>query len=386
MPASKTKVLMLAFELPPFNSGGLGEACLGLTKALSKVVDITFLLPTKLDYPYTHMKLIFGDEFATKKELAAEKTIFKGYENSSYKNLEILGIEKVSKNMVDLAMLEDFDLIHAHDWMTVKAAIQISQKKNVPWIFQLHSTEVDRSPIEYIDKQKYDLEKLGIEKATRVITVSNYTKKVVQEYFHNTDKIDTVYNAITLDNNNFNESLPIDRPIILSLGRITYQKGLDNLLNAARIVVDEVPQALFVIVGDGDKTSQLIEYAGTLGLSGNVVFTGFLRGKERELVYNSASVFMMPSISEPFGLVAVEAASKGIPTILSKQSGVCEILKGSKVVDYWDSEKMAKYILKILKSKKHQKKIVDKQNESLKNISWENSASTLNKIYTKILT
>jgi len=384
MPKSRIKVLMIAFELPPFNSGGLGEACLGLTKALSQHVDITFLLPTKLDYPYTHMKLIYGDEFLKNKRRRPDK-VFKGYENTPYQNLEALGIETVSKNMVERAMLEDFDIVHAHDWMAVKTAMQIAEKKQVPWVFQLHSTEIDRSPIEYLDRQKYDLEKLGVERASRIITVSNYTKKIVQQYFCNTDNIDTVYNDLTIDNNNFSEALPIDRPIILSLGRITYQKGLENLLKTARIVVDKVPEALFVIVGDGDKTRDLIEYSGTLGLSGNIVFTGFLRGKEKELIYNSASVFMMPSISEPFGLVAIEAASKGIPTIISKQSGVCEVLKGSKIVDYWDSEKMAKYILKILENKKHRAKIIEEQNKSLKNISWENSALEVNRIYNKIL-
>jgi hypothetical protein len=386
MPAKKIRVLMLAFELPPHNSGGLGVACLGLTKALSEYVDITYLLPTKLNYSYKHMKIIFGDSPESYSDLSKAKPQFMAYDSRSYNILEKMGIAKITNSLVDAALKEDFDIIHANDWMTVEAAIKISEITKKPLVLQIHSTTIDRGPLEHLDKQIFDIEKNGMKKSDKVIAVSNYTKGIINKYFNiKKSKIGVVYNATEPDLFTTRETINTKRPIILSLGRITYQKGLVHLLESAQKVVKEIPDALFVIVGDGDMNNYIIEKSAELGLGGNIIFTGFLRGRQREVVYNSASVFVMPSISEPFGIVAVEAAVNNIPTVLSRQSGAAEVLKGTMVCDYWDTEKMANQIVDLVKNKKVKSAVVKAQSKSLKNITWENSAKDCVKIYKKVL-
>jgi glycosyltransferase involved in cell wall biosynthesis len=387
MPKEKMTVLMLAFELPPYNSGGLGEACLGLTKSLSNHdVNITFMLPEKQNYDHPHMKIIFAHDSTPKKKTTNKISIkIRGYDQRPFKSIKEQ-VEIITSNMVKGAAQESFDLVHAHDWMTAKAGVEISKITGKPLVFQIHSTEIDRAPEQHVDKNRFTLEKYGIENADKIVVVSKYTQKTIEKHYNaNPKKIGVVYNATDINVKKGTSRKLFNRPIVLSLGRITYQKGIDHLLKAARKVVDKNPKTLFVIVGDGDMYSYVVELAATLGLSGNIVFTGFLRGEERETLYANAKVFVMPSISEPFGLVAVEAAMYNIPTIVSNQSGVAEVLKGAVRTDYWDTNLLSKRILAILNNKKTSKYIVSKQTKDLQNISWDKSAKELCNLYHKLV-
>ncbi len=385
---------MVGFELPPFNSGGLGEACLGLTKSLSKYIDIIFLLPKKLPFFHNHMKIIFAveqDIIESKKPHNKVGIIQKSKEISVYSSQKIESQIEYFKNlnfkMLKRALKEDFDLIHAHDWMSVKIALELKKIKNKPLILQIHSTEIDRSPIENMDIEKYNLEKYGMEQADKIIAVSEYTKKIIQDYYGiPKEKIEVVYNGSTFGKREIAKTnkLKIVNPIILFVGRLTFQKGISQLLSVAQKTVKEIPNAVFVIAGDGDMYKEMIEKSCEMGLIGNILYSGFIRGEAREVIYNSANIFIMPSISEPFGLVALEAANFKIPSIISKQSGVGEVLEGSHLIDFWDTDKMSKSIVSILKNKSIQKDIIKKQNESLKKLTWDEAAHSCIEIYNKL--
>lgn len=383
---------MVGFELPPFNSGGLGEACLGLTKSLSKNVDIIFLLPKKLPLSYNHMKIIFADErkintrHEKKSNLCDKNNIVSVYSKNKISQ-HLNYFNHINNKMINRAKNEKFDLIHAHDWMSVKIALKLKKIKKIPLVLQIHSTEIDRSPLESIDIEKYKLEKYGMENADIVIAVSEYTKKIIQDYYNiPNEKIEVVYNGSTFGKKiqKTKEKLKVTNPIILFVGRLTFQKGINQLLKVAKYVTSKVPNAIFVIAGDGDMYHEAIEKSCELDLIPNILFSGFVRDKEREILYNSADVFIMPSISEPFGLVALEAANFKIPSVISKQSGVGEVLEGARLVDFWDTEKMGGNIIEILKNKKIQKNIVKEQNKSLKRLNWDNAATKCIKIYNKL--
>ncbi len=395
MPEKKIKILMIAFELPPFNSGGLGEAVLGLTKSLAKFgIELTLLLPTKLPYQHTHLKIIYADDLIEKSEEDTAKTTakkqinfsaFQVYTNKSKHDLCGEGFEELSNLMVKRALMENFDIIHGHDWMTVKACIDLKRITNKRMVLQIHATEFDRSPHEYIDKYKYVIEKMGMEAADKVIAVSKYTKSVINKFYNiPNEKIEVVYNAPTIENPVKEYKLNLNGNIILFVGRLTYQKGLHQFLETCKRVIDKIPDTMIVVAGNGDMYFEVIQKACEMNLATHIVFTGFLRGVERDIVFNSASVFLMPSISEPFGLVAVEAAQFGVPVVASKQSGVCEVLDSCIKTDFWDVELMSSEIIKILKSKKRKKLMSEGISKDLQNISWDKSALDCIKIYQKL--
>lgn len=390
---NRQKILMIGFELPPFNSGGLGVACLGLTKALANLgFDITFLLPKKLDYKYTHMRLIFANEFIKndvnerdKNKFLLSKKIISTYTTKTYKNIMDLNYEEVENLMAERAKKENFDIIHAHDWMTFNTAIKIKKLTGKKLTVQIHSTEIDRSPLEGIDKYKYEIEKKGMEEADLVIAVSQYTKELINKFYGiPLEKIRVVYNASEMPEIEKSVKLQMTGPLILFLGRITYQKGTNHLLHVARKVVDEIPNAKFVISGDGDMYHEMINNAATLGLSGNIIFAGFLRGLQKETVLNSCSLFVMPSLSEPFGIVALEAANFGMPVLVSKQSGARELLQGAIVADFWDTDLMAKQIIDTLNKKSKYKKLVKQLQKDLSKITWDNSAIQCQLVYNEL--
>ncbi len=386
------KILMLAFELPPHNSGGLGVACLGMTKALAKKgFEIFFMLPKRLDYNYSHMKILFSEDFSKlpenvskkKKYVTKKETNLSGYMlGDTSKSLEE-EMEKLTHEMVLASRSKDFDVIHAHDWMTFEAGIKIKEDSGKPLIVHIHSTELDRSPHFAIDNYKYEVEKKGMLKADAVVTVSHHTKNIVHKFYNiPLDKIFVMYNATYLDNPS--TSLPkvsLDNPLVVFLGRITHQKGPLFLLEAAKKTIEKEPKTIFVVVGNGDMYETMIEKACEFGLSGNIIFTNFLRGKYRDSLLKRADVFVMPSLSEPFGLVALEAAHFDTPVIVSKQSGVGEVLKSSIQVDFWDTDLLSKKIHTLIKKKRLRKDLVKKHKEELKNITWEKTTESISHLY-----
>ena len=243
----------------------------------------------------------------------------------------------------EIAQGQEFDLIHAHDWLTYAAGIAAKKISGKPLVIHVHATEFDRSG-ENINTLVYDIEKMGMEAADRVITVSNLTRStVINKYGINPDKVFTVYNAVepTEEVNREVYTKTVDEKIVTFLGRITFQKGPEYFVEAAKLVLQKTDKARFVMAGSGDLLRKMIKYAAKLGIADKFHFTDFLRGKDVDKMFGLSDVYVMPSVSEPFGISPLEAMRSNVPVIISKQSGVSEILQHAIKIDFWDVNAMA---------------------------------------------
>jgi glycogen synthase len=406
------RVFMLGWEFPPFISGGLGTACYGLTKAMSSIgTDIMFVLPRPVSTPFsTHVRLVSPhpgsplaspdtefrlDEFEhvtfrTVSAALSPYTTPQEYENSHKARSEkiaddgsdspteagesvtpaqkVIGgpiaagspyagdmfaeIQRYALLAAEIARNETFEVVHAHDWMTFPAGLAVAALKGVPLIVHVHSTEFDRSGA-HVDQRIYDIERRGMHGAMKIIAVSYLTKnQVTHQYGIDPGKVEVVYNAIEQNGNGFDEekySIHKDEKIVLFLGRITMQKGPEYFLAAAKKVLEVMDNVKFVMAGSGDMIRRTIEMAAAMGIGHKVLFTGFLRGGDVEKVFKMADLYVMPSVSEPFGIAPLEAMSHDVPVIISKQSGVSEVLSHALKVDFWDVNEMANKIIAVLK-------------------------------------
>jgi glycogen(starch) synthase len=401
------RVLMLGWEFPPFISGGLGTACRGLTDAMRRLeARILFVLPRSIE---SHDQLDTSEAVDTHED-TLRKTDKTGASAQPAQLLEVTPVQSEITNpyrtanpqpasttastpdkrertqarstrpasssvrvvgvgaedgydgdlmgkihayadrCAHLTRRELFDIIHAHDWMTFPAAVEIARISGRPLVVHVHATEFDRSG-EHINRSVFEIERYGMHAATAVIAVSQRTKNmIVQRYGVPPGKVHVVHNGIEMD--------PVEVPsrrngrrerVVLFLGRITMQKGPEYFVRAAARVAERLPDVRFVVAGTGDQLPYVVALARELGLNDRIEFTGFLRGPEVDEAYRRADVFAMPSVSEPFGLTALEAAKHGVPVILSTSSGAAEVLKrGSMKVDYWDVEMMSKMIVSVL--------------------------------------
>lgn len=395
---------MIGWEYPPLNSGGLGVACKGLTKALAdQNTDIYFTLPYSAQQKISHMKVLSC--FDSKSDKASlnvppfpgysslpTSTLLSAVNMTNFRQLPTSQMEqqvgeyaqKVEKISQDH---KDFELIHAHDWMSFPSGIKLKQKYNKPLVAHVHSTEFDRIPNGQGSNYIIHTEKEGLINADKIIAVSNYTKNIlIEKYKIKPKKIEVVYNGISSppDTSSVSTNFALERPVILFLGRLTMQKGADYFVSLAHSILKKIPTALFVVAGDGDQFHSLMLKNADLGLSANLLFTGFVRGKDKIGLLKRANVFVMPSLSEPFGLVAVEAAQMNTPVIISKNSGVAEVMPSALQVDFWDIDKMTAVIEKIVSSKKISNRIVSNQLHDLNQISWQSSAQRLKQIYNSI--
>jgi glycosyltransferase involved in cell wall biosynthesis len=356
------KLLMLGWEFPPFSSGGLGTHCYGLTKSLkAKDVDITFIMPGGSDcvesqgikIVQTGNGRIIKLPVALKPYIASlrvsSKVSVSGTSKEVYGHDFFKSVEQYNELAFQAGCEEDFDVIHCHDWMTFQAGVKLREKKKKPLVVTIHSTEHDRTGGHSVNTQITHMEWYGMYHADKVITVSNYMKRQIMERFSVPEnKIEVVYNAV-----NSEEFLPMfiensmGKKLVLFLGRMTIQKGPDYFLEAAKLVLDREKDVNFVMVGKGDMLHQMIEKAVHLGISNNVFFTGYV--DDIRSIYNMADAYVMPSVSEPFGIVALEAMSAGTPVIVSKQSGVSEVTRHRFAVDFWDVRELADKILGILR-------------------------------------
>jgi glycosyltransferase involved in cell wall biosynthesis len=253
---------------------------------------------------------------------------------------------------VELVKDESFDIIHAHDWITYPAAIRLADVTGKPIIAHIHATEFDRSG-QFVNPTVFEIERQGMLRASRVVAVSGRTREfVVERYGVPAERVEVVHNGIEIP------AMPemrqvdtvVERPTVLFLGRITMQKGPEYFIEAAKMVAAEVPNVRFVMAGSGDLLETIKARVHELGLDDNVEFPGFLRGAAVHQAYREAQVYVMPSVSEPFGLTALEAAGLGTPVVLSKSSGVAEVLnRGALKVDFWDTKLMARMIVALLK-------------------------------------
>jgi glycogen(starch) synthase len=284
----------------------------------------------------------------------------------------------------EIAREESFDIVHAHDWMTFPAGMAVAAMKGVPLVVHIHSTEFDRSG-PHVDQRIYDIERRGMHGAMKVIAVSSLTKGIItQHYGIEPDKVEVVYNAIDLNGSTFDEekySIHKDEKIVLFLGRITMQKGPEYFIAAAKKVLEVMDNVKFVMAGSGDMIRRTIEMAAAMGIGHKVLFTGFLRGPDVEKVFKMADLYVMPSVSEPFGIAPLEAMSHDVPVIVSKQSGVSEVLNHALKVDFWDINEMANKIVAVLKHPPLANTLREHGSFEVRRRSWADAAKACGSVY-----
>lgn len=398
---------MIGWEYPPHNSGGLGVACEGMTQALAQAnTEVYFTLPYKHSHQVPHIHLIdcYSPNWANSGTQApflaypsAQKAQFSSDQRVDADGLRQLPGSELEQRVHEYAGLvasealklqQDIEVVHAHDWMTFPAAAQIQQELHKPFIAHVHSTEFDRIPTGYGSPYIHQAEYEGLQRADRVIAVSYYTKHLlVEKYKVDPSKIDVVHNGMPLpltEPDPGRHHFATKRPVVVFMGRLTMQKGPDYFLQLAQKVLAKEKEVLFVVAGHGDMYHQLLVSAAAQGLSAHVLFSGFLRGQQRERLLDRADVFVMPSLSEPFGLVALEAAQRKTPVIVSKTSGVSEVMPGSLSVDFWDIDKMSDAVIRLINQPIQAKKVISSQSDSLLNTNWERSADKIREVYRRV--
>jgi glycosyltransferase involved in cell wall biosynthesis len=285
-----------------------------------------------------------------------------------------------------IAGQQTFDVIHAHDWMTIFAGLHAKKISGKPLILHVHALEFDRSG-EHVNQDIYDIERLGMSMADRIVAVSHYTKNViVNRYGVHADKVAVVHNAVSRAEAGdvYKVERNADKKIVLFLGRITFQKGPDYFVEAAAKVLKEIPDVTFVMAGAGDMMPRMIKRVAELGIGKNFHFTGFLQGAEVEQIFTMSDLYVMPSVSEPFGISPLEAMVYDVPVIISRQSGVSEILRHALKVDFWDVKEMANKIIAILKYPSLSDEIVERSREEVRNIRWEHAAEKIADVYRSV--
>jgi glycosyltransferase involved in cell wall biosynthesis len=284
--------------------------------------------------------------------------------------------QRYARLVAALGLTERFDVIHAHDWLTYPAGLLLKQITHKPLVCHIHATEFDRSG-EHINQGVYDIERAGMQGADRVIAVSRLTKAIVHSKYGVPDaKIDVVYNGVAQHEAQPQRGAAIesDEKIVLFLGRITMQKGPEYFIQAAKRVLEKEEKVKFVVAGSGDMAVRMIEHAASIGIGHKVLFTGFLRGRDVDRVYQMADCYVMPSVSEPFGIAPLEAMRNDVPVIVSKQSGVSEVLTHALKVDFWDIDEMANKIVAVLRYPPLSQTLREHGRFELRGLNWDGAA------------
>jgi len=399
------KVLMFGWEFPPHNSGGLGVACYGLSKALSNEnVHITFVLPQNVGVSPGFLKMVFAH--VPRVSLRRVDSLLSPYITSeSYKNLRSKAgrsmygwglLEEVKRYALEaqkIALEEDFDLIHAHDWLSFLAGIEAKHASGKPLITHVHATEFDRTGGHGVNQDVYNIEREGMHEADRVITVSTFTKNVVtSEYGIPHEKVTVVHNGINQDD--YREALEkkdilalkkAGNHIVLFVGRITLQKGPEYFLYAAKRVLEKLPNTYFIIAGSGDMEHKMVRLSAALGIAGKVRFAGFVRGDDLGMLYRSADLYVLPSVSEPFGISPLESLVYGTPVLISRNAGVSEVLPHALKVDFWDIDEMANKIAAVLMNPSLRKQLVKEGQREALAATWKSAAEKCLAIYQSVM-
>jgi len=401
------RVLKFGWEYPPSKNGGLGVACYGLTRELlNNGVEVIFVLPRQ-------QEVVGGGKFLFAGQDSLLKVVHTDIELKPYQQANstveiIVGYDKDGNPITKLrtiieeahrfahkasiiAKQEEFDVIHAHDWTSYLAGVAAKLASGKKLILHVHATSFDQAAGENVDPEILRIEKECFALADKVVTVSGYTKNIiVRKHEVPAGKVEVVHNGC--DTSDPQSHTPVlqelkrqGKMIVLYHGRISIQKGVDYFVKAAKRVVDVDPDVVFVISGWGDMRTQVIELVGQLGLSKNVLFAGALWEEERDRMYQSADLVVMPSVSEPFGLVPLEALQNGTPSIITKQSGVSEVLTHVLKVDFWDTEEMANQILSTLRYPVIRKQMVDEGKKQIKLISWRQAAQKVHDVYKSLI-
>ncbi|HKX45171.1 MAG TPA: glycosyltransferase family 4 protein, partial [Planctomycetota bacterium] len=286
-----------------------------------------------------------------------------------------------------LAAEREFDLVHAHDWMTYPAGLAAARAAGVPFVAHLHATEYDRSG-DHPDPRVLEVERMGLSAADVVVCVSHYTANLARvRYGVPREKLRVVHNAVTRKEQRevWHLERTVQDPVVLFLGRVTLQKGPEYFLEAAARVVEVRPDVRFVMSGSGDMLPRMVERSARLGLARNVFFTGFLRGKDVERMYALADLYVMPSVSEPFGITPLEAMALDVPVIVSRQSGVSEVLTNALKVDFWDVDELANKILAVLEYEALRAQLVREGRREVRSMRWEVRGRMLRDLYSELV-
>ena len=419
---------MFGWEFPPHISGGLGTACFGLTKGLAKLkeVEVTFVVPKafgdenpavvqliganqvpvgkkeiqfetvqeKIDYYEVDSQLVpyIGEEefWKLKSGKYSKETRFvqtdEGYKinfSGHYGPDLMQEIRNYALVAEIIAGNNDFDIIHAHDWLTFPAGIASKKISGKPLVIHVHATDFDRSGGN-VNPKVYAIEREGMEMADHIIAVSSMTKKIIiEKYDIPSRKITVVYNAVEplLEEKEQRFRKGVDEKIVTFLGRITMQKGPEYFIEAANLVLKKMRNVRFVMAGSGDLMNQMIQHVADLGISDHFHFTGFLKGNDVNQMLRMTDVFVMPSVSEPFGIVPLEAMQFNVPVIISNQSGVAEILENAIKLNFWDTYAMADAIYGLLNYGALSSHFKKEGKQEVENMEWVNSASAVTDVY-----
>ena len=287
----------------------------------------------------------------------------------------VLAAERYAQFCVQSTRDLNFDIIHAHDWLTYPAGLALARLTGRPLVVHVHATEFDRSGT-HVNQQVYNIERRGMHGAVRVMAVSNLTRNLlVNRYGLSPNKIDVVYNGVDLEPGSYGiKRIERGERIVLYFGRITMQKGPEYFVRAAKRVLEVEKNVRFVVAGSGDLASSMIEMAASLGIGGKMTFTGFLRGRDIPRVFSMADLYVMPSVSEPFGIAPLEAMGHRVPVIISKNSGVSEVLTHALKVDFWDVDDMANKIVAVLRHPPLRAELRDRGLFEVRGITWDGAA------------
>lgn len=400
---------MFGWEFPPHKNGGLGVACHGLVRALSQTgTEVTFVLPKRMESTQGNWQFRFADDHFPNLKIRTIDSALSGYSNpASYQQMlqesgeqkDFYGatlfdeVQRYALRAQRLAEKEEYDVVHAHDWLSFPAGMVAAKLKNKPLVLHVHATEYDRSGGNGANEKVYAIEKKGIENADVVLAVSGYTKQVIErEYGAQPEKVRVVHNGIDMEDYHgvtVNETLTRlkaeGNKIVLSLGRITLQKGIDYFVKTAERVLAFRPNTYFVISGAGDMEGQIMQEVARRGISQKVIFTGWVKDtNEIQSLYKSADLFVMPSVSEPFGITPLESLIHGTPVLISKQSGVSEILTHALKADFWDVDEMTNKIVTLLDHPSLHEVLAEHGNKQVAMYSWSRAAKKCVDVYTNL--
>ncbi|WP_418190039.1 glycosyltransferase family 4 protein [Alistipes putredinis] len=427
--------LMFGWEFPPHIAGGLGTACYGMTRGLARNgVEVVFVMPRaygdedqrfvrvvnasdvetigtrdhefseelleKVSFIHIDSNMLpyispeeyaaYHDEFVRSGRTHEWTDVWKQRYTFSGKYGANLMEEVARYAMVAAQVAKDlegqFDVIHAHDWLTYFAGIAAKRVSGKPLVVHMHATEFDRSG-ENINRRVYAIEKAGMQAADRVIAVSELTRRIViGKYGIPAEKVVTVHNAVRFGESE--DAVPeraVKDKVVTFLGRITYQKGPDYFVEAAAKVLQRVPDVRFVMAGSGDLMNHVVRRVAQLGIADRFHFTGFLKGGEVQRMFRLSDVYVMPSVSEPFGISPLEAMRSGVPVIISRQSGVAEVLDYAIKVNYWDVDALADAIYGLLTYPALGRMFASKGLEEVTGLKWTNAAAKIKTVYETVV-
>ncbi|MEA1929321.1 MAG: glycosyltransferase family 4 protein [Patescibacteria group bacterium] len=402
------RVLMFGWEFPPHNSGGLGTACEGLTSALAdQDIETIFVLPKKIGETEGQVEKIVFADVDQMKVRRVPALLYPYVTSQSYEEFKALlgdGADYYGSSLLEevlcygqrakaIAAAEDFDVIHAHDWLSYPAGLMAKRVTGKPLVVHVHATEFDRGGGNGVNQQVYQIEKEGMHQADGVVTVSDWTKKLVMKHYGVSEsKIKVVHNGIRAEEyggrreaDSLEKLKKAGNKIVLFVGRVTLQKGPDYFVRMAKRVLEFEPKTFFVVVGSGDMLGQTMSLAASLGIADRFIFPSFLRGAELNRIYQAADLYILPSVSEPFGITPLESLANGTPVMISKQSGVAEVVSHVLKVDFWDVDEMANQILAVFRHDTLKETLTEYGRQEVANVTWAKAAKKCVDFYKQLV-